>query len=294
MVNGDLSKVELNQVPYVISSLNNIRNRMISIGNVDQAEKADYLVVELRTSKISKSKTQTTQKKIDSISQRYELAKKEHEELDLRLKTTLNGINEYNFKQLTQLKEKHQKEVDNFLNLWEKPNKRRKYSHFSTELNNLVTKSELLLLTRRYEDHRKMKEIIDNKMQLETEIMSKAMKDEYDLQYSILMDKQIKELEHLSISHKNKIDTFNVTAQNQLEISLLKVQKLENQLNQLKKNNEYWSKQFQPPLLPFGRLTTSQRNSRYNNSARSISSLTLPNLSPPKSLNRKHQTFTLN
>jgi len=292
MDSGEISTIEVSNISNVVFALQNIRNSKISQGNVDEAEKADQLIEKLKEMRNSQAISQIENKRISGLQNRLKQSQDELASLKNRITNTYNGIMNHHQKQMAHLEEKQKKEIDNFVNSWNQPEKRRRFVHLSPNLNELVNKSNLLLSTRRYDDHRVLQTEIGQRIQEETEVNSRLMREEYDLQYSSLAEKHRMEQEHLCIAHKNREDSFNIASANQVEILENRIKKLEKQIADAQKSEFVWNLHIKPSNISQTRLVASQTIPRQKTSARSVSSLALPLLGPPRNIRGNTVTFS--
>jgi hypothetical protein len=191
------------------------------------------------------------------------------------------------------LKQKHEKEMLDFEESWQTPEKARIYSHASNQLMNLRAQSVRLLQARRYDDQRKAAKVAEILERNETEEHSRAMMKEYEDQMKSLEERQIQERDHLRMANEARLSLVGRSKEDEIQAVKRRIMNIEMEMVKVKDCERVWNvmgrteKMEVMRNLPRVRPSRTRAESRMN--MREICGLKLPPLKAMTLRNRNSQ-----
>jgi hypothetical protein len=252
----DIAIVPSDQVSSVIKYLTHYRDVEIDAHHVDEAERADKFATSLAKHQLNSTTQSIRESRGSHMSDLLEAAQRRLSNLEQRYAATYDAILAENEEHLSQLREKHQQEREEFEASWSTPTKTRPYTRASQQLIQLRTRSVLLMKARRYDDHRVTEKAVDDLERDETAERHWRMEQEFDAQSKLLDERHKEELNRQMVSNESRICAFTRAREREITAAKKRVGNVEADIKALEESEKMRSnpRNNQDPIVPQSRI----------------------------------------
>jgi hypothetical protein len=233
LAGDEISIIPPDQVSSVLHYLIHYRDAQIDANNVDEAERSDILLYQVAQRRSDSADRSLRDGRGSHLSELLEAAQQRLSALETRYKSIHASLLTENEAHLTQLRDKHQHELEDFESSWQKPNKTRIYARASIQLIELRTRSVMLMKARRFDDHRVTERAASQLARDEVADRTRAMEHEFETQLKHVRERQAEELERQLMSNDSRVCAVRRARDREISGAKQRVVNLANEIKQL-------------------------------------------------------------
>lgn len=189
---------------------------------------------------------------------------------------------------INKLSKKHQKEMEELEERWSSEKVLRKYNKVSQSIRCLKIQSYRLLKAHRYDESKKVEEMIAKAEEDEAAERRREMINDFSVARSLLLKKQKNEMETCEFGWRTREEEYNSAVNKDLEVAENRIKKIENELVSSNDEDALWnlhSKTIAYTPMRHKSPTIKRRSIRLRNSIQ-YNRLKIPPLFPSKCSSR--------
>ena len=244
LIKGTMSPelVETEIMPDVVTILQRTRDDHLFDHNVDLAQRADELSVEVKKVYRQNLKIQNQREAVQSIEARLKIAEMDLQSLEKRCRRTMHKMRAQHKKSIERMEERHANEIEEFVDKWQQPKTIKKYSAASSKLRFLRNQNINLMMLRRYDELKMNDKELKSLERIELNEQFRTMSMSYDAQLQVLQEKQKEEMDTLIKGNAVKEEELQAAADKEIYFAKNRVQALERMLVNSSDPDKLWNR----------------------------------------------------
>lgn len=238
---GTLKDTDSEVFVRLIAKLKDDRDDMIINNMFNESELADEAAKRVSMMQTASVKTSFQKEQRAMVQERLDQTKQEFEQLKQVIKAQEEHLIAELDRQMKELEDKQQQEVDAITEEWRSPAKMRQYNRTSPQLRNLRTQQLKLLNAHRYDEMRTIQKKADAQEQKETEEMQNLMLLHYSMVLAKTEDRHALEMKQLKSVQDQKLDNLAKSKKADYEVMEKRIAKVERALQLCDDTNAVWN-----------------------------------------------------